>query len=84
MGNDPPQYPIFRRGRRSWAATCQITGEDGATIDICKVFVVSIALFSLHAHGSSLVTLTALQTAGAFICAHDYRAVRTVQAAQPL
>ena len=31
-----------------------------------------------------VVTLTALQTAGAFVCAHDYRAVRTVQAAQPL
>ena len=26
-----------------------------------------------------VVTLTALQTAGAFVCAHDYRAVRTVQ-----
>ena len=31
-----------------------------------------------------VVTLTALQTAGAFVCAPDYRAVCTVQAAQPL
>ena len=31
-----------------------------------------------------VVTLTALQTAGAFVCAHEYRAIRTVQAAQPL
>ena len=31
-----------------------------------------------------VVTLTALQKAGAFVCAHDYHAVRTVQAAQPL
>ena len=31
-----------------------------------------------------VVTLTALQTAGAFVCAHDYRAVRTVQTAQLL
>ena len=81
MGNDPPQFSIFRHGRRSRAATCQITGEDGAIIDICKMVLGSIALFSLHAR---VVTLTALQTAGAFVCAHDYRAVRTVQAAQPM
>ena len=29
-------------------------------------------------------TMTALQTAEALVCAHDYRAFRTVQAAQPL
>ena len=57
MVNDPPQASIFRHGRRSYDATCQITREGGAIIDICiVVFVVSgsIALVSLHARGSSL------------------------------
>ena len=45
---------MFRHGRRSCAATCQITREDGATINICMVVFGSIALFSLHARGSSL------------------------------
>ena len=60
MGNDPPQFSVFRHGRRSCAATCQITREDGAIIDICNICIMimvvfgSIALFSLHARGSSL------------------------------
>ena len=54
MGNDPPQFSIFRHGRRSCAATCHITREDGAIIDICMVVFGSIALFSLHARGSSI------------------------------
>ena len=54
MGNDPPQSSIFRHGRRSCAATCQIFREDGAIIDICMEVVGSIALFSLHARWSSL------------------------------
>ena len=52
--NDPPRFSIFRHGRRSCAATCQITREDGAIIDICMVVFGSIALFSLLARGSSL------------------------------
>ena len=54
MGNDPPQFSIFRHGRRSCAATCQTTREGGAIIDICIFVVGSIALVSLHARGSSL------------------------------
>ena len=54
MGNDPPQFSIFRHGRRSCAATCQITREGGAIIDVCIVVFGSIALVSLHARGSSL------------------------------
>ena len=53
-GGRPPQFSIFRHGRRSCAATCQITRKDGAIIDICVVVFGSIALFSLHARGSSL------------------------------
>ena len=54
-GGRLPQFSIFRHGRRSCAATCQITRrEDEAIIDICKVVFGSIALFSLHARGSSL------------------------------
>ena len=52
--NDPPQFSIFRHGRRSCAATCQINREGGAIVDICIVVFGSIALFSLHARGSSL------------------------------
>ena len=81
MGNDPPQFSIFKHGRRSCAATCQITRGDGEIIDICMVVFGWIALVSLHARGSPL---TVLQTAGAFVCAHDYRTVRTAQAAEPL
>ena len=82
MGNDTPQFSIFRHECRSCAATCQVTREDGAIIDICYVVFGSIALFFTAC--PRVVTLTALPTAGAFVCAHDYRAVRTVQAAQPL
>ena len=53
-GNDPPQFSIFRHGRRSCAATCQITREGRASIDICTVVFRSIAVVSLHARGSSL------------------------------
>ena len=56
-GERPPAIFNFqaRHGRRSCAATCQITREDGAIIDICMVVFGSIiALFSLHARGSSL------------------------------
>ena len=56
-----------------------MTREDGAIIDICMVVFGSIALFFTAC--PRVVTLTALQTAGVFVCAHDYRAVRTVQAA---
>ena len=80
MGNDPPQFSIFRHGHRSCAATCQITTrEDGAIIDNCMVVFGSIALACPR-----VVTLRAIQSAGVFVCAHDYRAVGTVQAAQPL
>ena len=51
---DPPRFSIFRHGRRSCAATCQITRGGGAIIDICTVVFGSIALVSLHARGSSL------------------------------
>ena len=51
-GERPPR--IFRYGRRSCAATCQITREGGAIIDICTVVFGSIATFSLHARWSSL------------------------------
>ena len=54
MGNDPPQFSIFRHGRRGCDATCQITREGGAIIDICIVVFGSIALVSLHARGSTL------------------------------
>ena len=54
MGNDPPQFSIFRLGRRSCAATRQITREGGAIIDNCIVVFGWIALVSLHARGSSL------------------------------
>ena len=54
VGNDPPQISIFRHGGRSCAATCQITREGGAIIDICLVVFGSIALVSLQARGSSL------------------------------
>ena len=52
--HDPPQFSIFRHGRSSCAATCQITRDGGAIIDICTVVFGSIAVVSLHARGSSL------------------------------
>ena len=56
MGNDPPQFSIFKHGRRSCSATCQIPREGRVIIDtgICIVVFGSIALVSLHARGSSL------------------------------
>ena len=53
-GTTPRNFSIFRQGRRSCAATCQITREDGAILDVCKVVFGSIAFFPLHARGSSL------------------------------
>ena len=52
-GERPPQFSIFRHGRRSCAATCQLTREGGAIIDICFGVFGSIALVSLYARGSS-------------------------------
>ena len=76
-------HEFFRQGRRSCAETCQITREDGAVIDICiLVFFRSIARF--FTARSRVVALTALQTAGAFVCARDFCAVHTVHAAEPL
>ena len=67
---------------QSCAATCQITRKDRPIIDIlCGGFWFDCPFFTACPR---VVTLTALQTAGAFVCAHDYRAIRTVQAAQPL
>ena len=51
-GERPPT--IFRSGRRSCDATCQIGREDLATIDNCMVVFGSNSLVSLHARGSSL------------------------------
>ena len=59
-----------------------MTREGGAIIDICIVIFGSIC--SCLTPCPRVVTLTALQTAGAFVCAHDYRAVRAAQTAQPL
>ena len=52
----PPQFSIFRHGRRSCAATCQITREDGAIIDIRMVVFGSIALHCIPAgrHSDSI------------------------------
>ena len=47
-------FQFFIHGRRSCAATCQITREGGAITDICTVVFGSIALVSLHARQSSL------------------------------
>ena len=46
-GNDPPQFSIFRNGRRSCAATCQITREDGVIIDIFMVWYLVRSLLFL-------------------------------------
>ena len=59
-----------------------ITREGGAIIDILYGgFWFDCSCFTARPR---VVTLTVLQTASAFGCAHGYRAVRTVQAAQPL
>ena len=54
-GERLPAILIFRHGRRSCDATCQVTREGGAIIDICiVVFAVfcSISLVPLHARVS--------------------------------
>ena len=54
-GTTPRNFQFSGTGvvAQSCAATCQITRKDGAIIDTLVVFG-SIALFSLHARGSSL------------------------------
>ena len=84
MENDPPRILIFRHGRRSCAATCQINREGGAIIDICTTWYGLCSHCPYFTACPRVVTLTALQTAGAFVYTQDYRAVRTAQAAQPL
>ena len=81
MGNDLPPMYIIRHGRRSCAANYQITREGGAINDICMVVLVPLLLFHCmpaRRHSDST------PEAGAFVFTHDYRAVRTVQAVQPL
>ena len=65
---------------QSCAAICQ---KHGAIIAIFYDGLVSIAL-SLFTACPRFVTLTALQTAAAVVCAHDYRAVRTLQTSPTL
>ena len=78
QGKRPPA--MFRHGRRSCAAACQITRADVVINDVCMVVFGSIALAFTSC--PRVVTLTTLQTAVVFIYAHDFRAVRTVQAAR--
>ena len=83
-GTTPRNFQFSSTGvvAQSCAATCQITRKDGAIIDIlCGGFWFDRPCFTACPR---VVTLTALQTAGTFVCAHDCRAVRTVKAAQPL
>ena len=47
-GERPPQFSIFSHGHSGCAATCQITREGGAIIDLCIVVFGPIALVSLH------------------------------------
>ena len=56
MGNDPPQFSIFRHAGDVAALqpVKQLGREGGEIIDICIVVFGSIALVSLHARGSSL------------------------------
>ena len=54
MGNDPGHFFFFRHGRSGYAATCRISREGGATINICVALFYSIALVLLHACGLSL------------------------------
>ena len=52
-----PSWGKTRRkfqGRRGCTATYQRVREDVAIVDICMVVLGSIALFPLHARGSSL------------------------------
>ena len=76
-GERPPAILNFQA--RASQLRCNLSNNSGrrAIIDICTVVFGSIAC-------PRVVTLTALQTAGAFVYTHDYRTVRTVQAAQPL
>ena len=48
MGNDPPQFSIFTHRRSSCAATCQITRDEGAIIDICMVWWFLVRLLFFH------------------------------------
>ena len=56
-GTTPRNFEFSSTGvvAQSSAATCQMTErKDGAISDICIVVFGSIALFALHARGSSL------------------------------
>ena len=79
----PRNFQFSRTGvvAQKCPSTCQITREDGAIIDFLLRFLVRLLLFTACPR---LVTLAALQATGTFVCPHDYRAVRTVQAAHPL
>ena len=81
-GTTHRKFQFAGHGRRSCAATCQITREGGAIIDIC-FFLFLVRLLLIHCMPAGRRS-DALQTAGAFVYTHDYRAVHTVQAAQLL
>ena len=86
-GKRPRPLPDFQFSgtgvvAQSCAATCQITRKDGAIIDIFYGGSWFDCFFFTSCPG--VITLTALQAAGAVVCVHDYRAVRTEQSAPPL
>ena len=80
-GTTPRNFQFSGTGvvAQSCAATCQITRKDGAIIDILYGgFWFDSSFFTACPR---VVTLTALQTASTFVCAHDYGAVHMMQAA---
>ena len=79
MGNDPPQFSST--GVVAAQQPVKKLGKTGRSLIFVWWFLVRLLFFTACPR---VVTLTALQTAGAFVDALDYRAVCTVQAAQPL
>ena len=75
MGKDPPQV-----SGTSWLH-CNLPESSGRRGNRRYLYGGFGFDCSLSTACPRVVTLTVFQTAGVFLCAHDYRAVRTVQAA---
>ena len=80
-GATPRNFQFSGAGVVAALQPVKITREDGAIINIFKVvFWFDCSFFTACPR---VVNLTALQTAGTFVCAHDYRAARRYGAGSP-
>ena len=82
-GTTPRNFHISCTGVEPGLQPVRYLGKTGRALPFVGLWRLVRFLF-FHCIASRFVALTALHAADAFVCTHDYRVVRTLQATQPL